>query len=396
MVKHGNYWFETYTPENRITSGLPRAVDVAIIGGGLTGYSLLIDLIINTNLSVVLLEADSPGFHASGRNMGHIGEIDPILLSKITSVLGNDVVQKYVEMIRANNDALRCIIDSESISCDYEKIGGFYVDKGESALQGFSLFPTSSCVQFIGKDAAQALMPSHKVGSAIYVPGEAVLNPYKLIHGLHDTCQSMGQHVLPNASVQRVVPVSDGLKLYIRNRGTFMAKNVVHCTGAYSQNLIRELRHVSLRKRHTIITSALPEEVLAGFMNAPMTNLYKSARICDKRILISDDTNPVSNSACDGLIDQSAFQRLNSWWPSVFPSIPKTVSADRVWSHVNCTGKDSLPLIGPIPDRPGEFLNIGCGSNFTFSAAFMIRHYLDGIDDKSWKCFSPARAMELK
>lgn len=399
MVKHANYWFSTHQTKLEVTAGLPRKVDVAIIGGGVSGFSLLFDLVTNTSLSVVLLEADSPAFHASGRDTGHIAEVGPLSLFHLRRHVGDETISLYEHTVRVNNDWIRAIIQREHIDCGYHKCGGIYLGNGKEGfkLDEFVSFCPESRRQFLGKESLQAIVPTEIFNSGVYVPGEATLNPYKFVYGLHHACDEVGRHVIANGTVQRVTPITDGLRLYVKNRGTFVASSVVYCTGAYTIDLLRGLKgKVALWKTHVVGSSKLSREQLRQFPEQPMSHMDKSIRISDDRILISGGINPVANPACDGVVEQSSFQRLESWCRSVFQSIPKTISANSVWSYVNCTGKDGLPLIGPIPGRPNEYISVGSDLNFAFAAAFMIRNYLTegGPEDDRWRAFHPERILE--
>lgn len=398
MAKNCNYWFSTHKADFEVTAGLPRNADVAIIGGGVAGFSLLFDLVTNTSLSVVLLEGDSPAFHTSGRVIGHVPEIDPISLDHIRLTRGEDVASMYVEGMRLNNDWLRETVRREQIDCDYQKTGGIYVSlkKDDERLDRFIDFNQDSHRQHFDKAGLQSLVPSTAFERAVYVPGEATINPYRYVHGLREACEQVGRQFIPNASVQRVVRMKDGFKLYVRNRGTINASAVVYCTGGYTVDLLRQFKgNVALWKTHVVGSSKIPDEAVAYWPRQPIVNLDKTTRIYRDRILLSGGIDPVQHPACDGTVEQSSFQRLNSWWRSVFPSIPKSISANSVWSYINCTGKDGLPLIGPIKGRPGEYMNVGVGLNFAFISAFMLRSYLaeGSPDDDRWQAFHPSRAL---
>ena len=58
-----------------------QSADVCIIGGGYTGLSTAIHLR-KRGYSVILLEANKLGWGASGRNGGHVGTDDALLLEQ--------------------------------------------------------------------------------------------------------------------------------------------------------------------------------------------------------------------------------------------------------------------------------------------------------------------------
>jgi glycine/D-amino acid oxidase-like deaminating enzyme len=374
MVKHGNFWFSTQKINFGATAGLPKHVDIAIIGGGIAGYTLLFDLVTNTAASVVLLEQASPAFHASGRNIGHISEEGPLPIDN------DDAKSLYFEGIRLNNEWIRNTVKAEKIDCNYSKPGGIYIECG----------PKPNC-EPLNKKELRSIIPTKNFEKAVYVPGEAVINPFKYINGLHD---QFSNNVLLNSSVQKVIRGSNKLKIYVRDRGSFTANVVIYCTGCYTIDLLRSFKDkITLWKTHVVGSGPIKDDLLRDCSRQTIIHLDKKTRIVGKHILASGGITSVKNPACDGIIEQSVFQQLNSWWRSVFTSIPKTIPTNSVWSYVNCTGKDGLPLIGPIKDRPGEYINVGSDLNFSFVAAFILRSYLMDIvsDNDRWSIFNPNR-----
>ena len=401
MVKHNNYWFSTWQSRQDITAGLPKHVDVAIIGGGLNGFALLYELVANTDMTVVLLESDSTAFHASGRGIGHVSELDIPTMAGLVDQLGVEITLAYAVAIRTNNQWLASLIQREDIDCSYAKPGGLHVSSEKDGLISMKAWPTinpGSHREFLDRKALAALLPSDKFTAGVFTPSEATLNPYSLVHGLRNTCNSLGRHVLDNANVRAVSQHSSGFKIYVHNRGSFTAKNVVHCTGAYCGGLIRAIKPgLSIWKTHTIASSIIPEKFLELVPEQTIVHVDRVCRIHKDRILLSGGVTPLKNAANDGQYEQPVFQRLVQWWRSVFPNMPKTISASKVWSHVNCTAKDGLPLIGPIPERPGEFINVGSDLNFTLVAAHMITDYITGSDTakqpQAWAAFRPDRVI---
>src|SRR5205814_10286354 len=65
------YWWEAYTPTAGDLVDVPRAVRVALIGGGYAGLSTALELA-KHGIDAVVLEANELGFGASTRNGGAV------------------------------------------------------------------------------------------------------------------------------------------------------------------------------------------------------------------------------------------------------------------------------------------------------------------------------------
>src|SRR5438034_9692374 len=69
-MKLTSYWLDTAKPAGDFRhQELPASVDVAVVGGGLTGLSTALHLA-RQGASVAVLEAQAVGWGASGRNGG--------------------------------------------------------------------------------------------------------------------------------------------------------------------------------------------------------------------------------------------------------------------------------------------------------------------------------------
>lgn len=99
-----------------------HAADVVVVGGGYTGLSTALALRAEGR-SVVLLEARTCGFGASGRNAGHltptIGKDVPTLLR----LFGTERTQRFVRLADTAIGEVERLMREHRIECDYEPVG---------------------------------------------------------------------------------------------------------------------------------------------------------------------------------------------------------------------------------------------------------------------------------
>lgn len=91
--------------------------DICIIGGGFTGISSALHLA-NLGYKVVVLEANQPGYGASGRNGGHVGigqRVDQFYLEK---KFGWHKAKTLWDMSIEAVDTVKNLINEHSIECD--------------------------------------------------------------------------------------------------------------------------------------------------------------------------------------------------------------------------------------------------------------------------------------
>ncbi|MEO1611992.1 MAG: FAD-dependent oxidoreductase, partial [Pseudomonadota bacterium] len=97
-------------------------VDVAIVGGGFTGLSAALHLA-EAGASVAVLEAETPGWGASGRNGG---QVNPGLIEDpdvVTKTFGNAVGRRMVAMAGGAGSLVFSLIEKHGIQCDAAPVG---------------------------------------------------------------------------------------------------------------------------------------------------------------------------------------------------------------------------------------------------------------------------------
>lgn len=94
--------------------------DVCIIGGGYTGLSAALHLA-QRGYSVVLLEAESPGFGASGRNGGQVCQGLNMAHEELIQKVGRDTADLLWQMSLESVELVRSLIDQHQIDCDLKQ-----------------------------------------------------------------------------------------------------------------------------------------------------------------------------------------------------------------------------------------------------------------------------------
>ena len=121
-----SFWFDSLDsiPVPEVPNELPTKVDVAIVGGGFTGLWTAYYLKwLQPDLDIVVLEAMTVGFGASGRNggwcMGTAAGVEGLLADPTTRDSGVRVLR---EMMATVDEVLR-VCQAENIDCHYAKGG---------------------------------------------------------------------------------------------------------------------------------------------------------------------------------------------------------------------------------------------------------------------------------
>jgi glycine/D-amino acid oxidase-like deaminating enzyme len=185
-------------------------VDVAIIGAGYTGLWTAYYLKrLAPGLNIAIVEAQTAGFGASGRNGGWLmGN----LLGEDRLLAGLPAEQRRAsfELLHGIPDEVEIVLEREGIDCDYRKGGALYCaaryPEQEASLRHYldTLYRqglTESDYRWLSPEQLAQQIRIAKPYGGIYAPHVATIHPAKLVRGLARTVESMGVNIYENSPV---------------------------------------------------------------------------------------------------------------------------------------------------------------------------------------------------
>jgi glycine/D-amino acid oxidase-like deaminating enzyme len=230
--------------------GADRRADVAIIGGGFTGLWTAIALTdSDPGLRVVVLEADSVGFGATGRNGGFCS-------ASLTHGLANGIRHFPDELAilqREGIDNLRALVAftrKHDIDCDLEETGILDVADQPHQVEEFRAWVDEAgewgeTLEFMDRERIQSEVHSPLWQAGLYrKPGrDVVLDPAKLVRGLARVSEERGVRIHESSRVTAVERRAGGVRVRTANGAVVSAQHVVVATSAYSGWMPRLLNH---------------------------------------------------------------------------------------------------------------------------------------------------------
>ncbi|MCB8874382.1 NAD(P)/FAD-dependent oxidoreductase [Acidisoma silvae] len=210
-------------------------VDVAIIGGGITGCSAALELA-ERGIGAALLEAQDIGWGASGRNGGQVLPGYAIAQHKLTRMVGTEDAGRLWDMSVEATKLVEQRVRAHAIPADYRP-GYFYaaikprhVTELEEEAEALARLGVAEAKLVRGADI-QAHIASDRYRAILTEPMAAHLHPLNYTLGLGLAAQQAGARLFTRTPVKAI---EEGGTVRLRTpRGTVSAKTVLVVGGAY-------------------------------------------------------------------------------------------------------------------------------------------------------------------
>lgn len=387
--------------EFRSTPDLPAASDVVVIGGGITGTATAYFLR-KHGIGVTLLERRGLAGGATGRNGGHI--------SPGTSERFSESVKRYgLEQTRAIYDysqqcaaAVRAFVDEHHVDCELRVNGSVSL-----ALTKEELRPVWESFEEMQKfgipseywDAAKCATRtrSEDFYGGVFRPTAGQLWPARLVFAVAEQAIALGANVQTRTEVQAIE--SDNGKLTVKTeRGNVSAQHVVHATNAWARQLVPYLEGIIVPVRNQVIITE-PAPRLWNFGLSTNDGYEYFMQRPDGRIVLGGmrwkTPSMEVNNDDDTTMVPAVSAALRGFLPEHFSDL-RGVPVQQEWIGVMGFSKDRNPLVGPLPDRPGEYIAAGFtghGMPMTFFAAQNVADMIAGKQPEPFvaEAFLPSR-----
>jgi len=220
--------------------------DLAVVGGGFSGlWAALLAKERDPGRDVVLLEAVTAGWAASGRNGG-------FCMATLTHGLSNGVdrfpreQQRLEQLGLANLDAIEAVVAGHGIDCDWQRTGEINVAtepwQAEALREEYELLCRfGRDVRLLDRDEIRAEVHSPTYLAALWeVDGCAMADPARLAWGLRRVCLEKGVRLYEGTPVTGLETEGAAVAL-VAPGGRVLTRHAVLATNAF-RPLLRRAR----------------------------------------------------------------------------------------------------------------------------------------------------------
>ncbi|HEX7289644.1 MAG TPA: FAD-dependent oxidoreductase, partial [Conexibacter sp.] len=323
------------SPPSRPALPGPRDADVCIVGAGYTGLWTAYELRrADPSLDVVVLEAQTAGFGASGRNGGWVVGHLAGKRAQWARRGGREAVVALERAVRKTVDEVGRVVDAEGIDCDYVKGGSLSVAQSDLELRRLERVVaedrewgwTPQDTALLDATATAARVAVAGARGAIFTPHCARVQPAKLARGLAVAAERAGAVIHEHTPVTGSEPGRAHTPF-----GIVRARHVVRATEGYSARLDGHRRALLPMNSAMIVTEPLDAGVWKQIGWAGAETLYDARhryvylqRTADGRVAIGGRGVPYRfGSATDreGPVPARTVAELRTRLGELFPAL---------------------------------------------------------------------------
>jgi glycine/D-amino acid oxidase-like deaminating enzyme len=379
-ITESNYWLETVPdPVPGTSDPLPESVDVAVVGSGFCGLSAALTLA-KRGSGVAVLEAETLGWGASGRNGGMVCTGLKLPVPTLIARYGRETVQQMYAASLESIDVVERIVQEERIHCAFSRCGQLEVACKETHFNAYAEAAARIKQEFHHELHIIPRSELRKeIGSDLYYGGivdeaSAGVNPAQFVNGLAKAAHRAGARLYEHTRVVNVKPEAANGNLHFRvatTRGSLIAKEVLLASGAYTTSATPALlRKVIPIGSYIIATEVLPSD-LAHELSPRNRVIYDSKHFLHYYRLTPDNRMLFGGRAAffpesENTVRESA-ELLRKGMIEVYPQLRDT-KVEFVWGGTLDFTFDVMPHSGTLE---GMHFAVGFAGHGVAAATWM-------------------------
>jgi len=387
------YYTQTMA-ERKVRPVLSETVecDTVIIGGGLAGLTTALQLA-RDGQAVAVLEAESVGFGASGRNGGFVSPGFATGDDKIARIAGREAARQMhrlsiegVNFVRETIEALKI----ESAKPQHGLISVLRYDDGESLKAHSRAMEHAHGYQleYLDSDQVRSVLKSNRYFQGLRDPDAFHMHPLNYLRGLASEIERLGGRIYERSAAAGCA-LSGAEKIVSTAKGRVRARTVVFTTGGYTGSLNGRLKRSFLPiATYVMLSEEAPD--LIGTAIATSDAVGDNRRAGDYYRLVEGGKRLLwggritTRAASPAALAAELRREMIGTYPQL-----RELKTELAWSGLMSYARHLMPQIGEM--QPGVWHCTafgGHGLNTTAIGGKLVAEGILGQSDR-YKLFKP-------
>jgi glycine/D-amino acid oxidase-like deaminating enzyme len=366
--------------------------DVVIVGGGLAGLSTALQLA-RAGKSVTILEAESVGFGASGRNGGFVSPGYATGGEEITRIAGKEAARQLHLLSAEGVDFIRDNIQTLGIDDARPQAGLMSVLRydGGASLKAYAEEVRRTYgqeLEYMDRDQVRAVLKSERYFQALRNPRAFHMHPLNYLRGLAREIERLGGRICEH-SPATTVDISGAEKRVKTAGGSVKARDIVFTTGGYTGALNGRLKRAYLPIATYVMVSEEAPELIASAIatrdaigdNRRAGDYYRV--VDDGRRLLWGGRITTHAASTEGVV-----RELRAEMTGTYPQLAG-LKTELAWSGLMSYARHLMPQIGRM--SPGVWYCTAFGGHGLNTTSIGGKVVAEGIlgESERYKLYQP-------
>ncbi len=201
-MAHSSYWQTGVSVPEYPVLDRDLTVDVAVIGGGITGITAAY-LLKKAGVKVALFERGRCGQRDTGHTTAHLTHVTDLRLGTLVKNFGKDHAQAFWEAGDAAISQIESRVEAEEIECEFQRVPGFLLGslkRKEPTDEGFSQEADLAREMGFHGEFVESVPVFGEAG--VRYSNQAKFHPLKYLAGLLKAIEGDGSFVFENSEVK--------------------------------------------------------------------------------------------------------------------------------------------------------------------------------------------------
>jgi glycine/D-amino acid oxidase-like deaminating enzyme/nitrite reductase/ring-hydroxylating ferredoxin subunit len=226
--KHASLWLETSADPSYPALARDIAVDVAVIGAGITGVTTAL-LLKRGGARVAVLEAGRVCEGTTGYTTAKVSSLQALTYTRLASRFGEEGARVYAGANEGGLERIAAFVDEYEIDCDFRRKPNFTYAGSRDGLRDVEREMEAARTAGLPVTFTDRLDLPYPVAGAIGLADQAELHPRRYVLALAQAVAGEGSHVFEHT---RALAVDQGSPSTVTANGrTITADAVIVATG---------------------------------------------------------------------------------------------------------------------------------------------------------------------
>jgi glycine/D-amino acid oxidase-like deaminating enzyme len=197
-------WMDVKVASAPVLDSAERA-DVAVIGAGIAGLSVVYELL-ERDKSVIVLDRGEIGSGMTAHTTAHLATALDDNYSQLIKARGLDCARLMYQSLKASVDRIAAIQTAENIDCDFCRLDGYWILAPTTPASHLDIelkacedvgIPVEDCRE-------QTPLHAERLVRSLRFPGQARFHPAKYLGGLTAAIKRKGGRMFANTCVESI------------------------------------------------------------------------------------------------------------------------------------------------------------------------------------------------